>query len=747
MKFGEELNSKVYEPWRHYYVQYDEVSSELKRKLKDHGRWRDRNERDFQDLFQREMAKVYNFVMERMDVMSTRVEQLETRTLALKDKPPADADKKQAAYDMLADDLAEVLFDINDLSRFHQLNVIALEKLVKRHDKWTHHDFRTRYESVLLGKYPLDKCEIDVLIVKISHLQDVCRLCGEARSKKAYAQGGDQTAFERATSKFWIHPDNITEVKSILLMYLPIHVFNQKKNFESADAAVSSVYFDNDQFDLYAERLERSTGAEAIRFRWYGSNTKDVYIERKTHHAPWLEGKSVKDRFRLRENLVTPFCQGSYTADDLVADLSSKNKLDEPTIEQNAFIARGVQSSFQNRQLQPMVRVFYNRTAFQLPGDQRLRISLDTNLTFIREDHMDGRLRREHTGNWRRQDIGTDYPFRQVPPQDILRFPYAILETKIQTHLGQEAPPWLMSLLNSHLVHEVPRFSKYLHGASQLYKEAIPVLPWWMPELEKDIRKERVEKVGLSRSLSFKPLFNGHHRSSLALTDVTNEPSAEKSVEKCQSLPHIAIKLSDTMEPTVTNEKERTGTTTPVATPKNGHQQQRDLLSRLWKSNSAFLPSKKHDDIPPILPRTQSQSMAPMTPRFLEKVKKPDPKAFFANERTFISWLQFCALLLTVALNLLNTGDGISRMIGAIFIVIASVMSLYALARFQLRAYLMRTGKNHLRMDDIYGPVVLCVLLVVALMLNFYLRLPMLTTNYDEAIHADSVPIEDDVPL
>ncbi len=37
-----------------------------------------------------------------------------------------------------------------------------------------------------------------------------------------------------------------------------------------------------------------------------------------------------------------------------------------------------------------VMRSFYNRTAFQLPGDARVRISLDTELTMVREDNWDG---------------------------------------------------------------------------------------------------------------------------------------------------------------------------------------------------------------------------------------------------------------------------------------------------------------------------------------------------------------------
>ena len=59
---------------------------------------------------------------------------------------------------------------------------------------------------------------------------------------------------------------------------------------------------------------------------------------------------------------------------------------------------------------------FYNRTAFQLPGDARVCISLDTELTLVREDNWDGRARSKD--NWRRTDAGIDFPFEQVPPED-----------------------------------------------------------------------------------------------------------------------------------------------------------------------------------------------------------------------------------------------------------------------------------------------------------------------------------------
>ena len=38
------------------------------------------------------------------------------------------------------------------------------------------------------------------------------------------------------------------------------------------------------------------------------------------------------------------------------------------------------------------------------------------------------------------------------------RFPYAVLEVKLQTQMGQEPPAWVRDLVTSHLVEAVPKF-------------------------------------------------------------------------------------------------------------------------------------------------------------------------------------------------------------------------------------------------------------------------------------------------
>lgn len=50
-------------------------------------------------------------------------------------------------------------------------------------------------------------------------------------------------------------------------------VFDPNKEFSMADSAITSIYFDNEDLELYLGRLEKTEGAEAIRMRWYGDIT------------------------------------------------------------------------------------------------------------------------------------------------------------------------------------------------------------------------------------------------------------------------------------------------------------------------------------------------------------------------------------------------------------------------------------------------------------------------------------------
>ncbi|KAI9024998.1 vacuolar transporter chaperone 1 [Phycomyces blakesleeanus] len=98
-----------------------------------------------------------------------------------------------------------------------------------------------------------------------------------------------------------------------------------------------------------------------------------------------------------------------------------------------------------------------------------------------------------------------------------------------------------------------------------------------------------------------------------------------------------------------------------------------------------------------------------------------EPKVFFANERTFLAWLNFTVVLGGLAMGLLNFGDRIGRLSAVLFTIIAMGVMLYALYTFHWRATKIR-NRESAPYDDRVGPTVLCIFLLLAIMINFYLR-------------------------
>lgn len=256
----------------------------------------------------------------------------------------------------------------------------------------------------------------------MSKLYDLVRTRGNP-VKGDSAAGGSQGSFIRQTTKYWVHQDNITELKLIILKHLPVLVFNANKEFEAKDSAITSIYYDNPEtWDLYEGRLKKTEGAEAIRLRWYGGmDTETIFVERKTHREDWTGEKSVKARFAIKEKNVNAFMKGELLPAAIFEKARKDGKKPEKAIAEDERLAKEVQYSVIKKGYEPVCRSFYNRTAFQLPADARVRISLDTELTMVREDNMDGRQRSGN--NWRRMDIGIDWPFPNYLQKILNAFP------------------------------------------------------------------------------------------------------------------------------------------------------------------------------------------------------------------------------------------------------------------------------------------------------------------------------------
>ena len=130
-------------------------------------------------------------------------------------------------------------------------------------------------------------------------------------------------------------------------------MWSHDKKFTWA-SAITSIYFDNEDLELYLGRLEKTEGAEAIRLRWYGdTDVKTIFVERKTHREDWTGEKSVKARFPIKEHLVNAFLKGEYTMDEEFQELVRKGKKSQEEVDSMIQLANEVQYSILTKQLQP----------------------------------------------------------------------------------------------------------------------------------------------------------------------------------------------------------------------------------------------------------------------------------------------------------------------------------------------------------------------------------------------------------
>lgn len=706
MKFGEHLRKALIKNYSFYYIAYDDLKHQLKKGLYDNdGIWNNDLEELFLNALETELDKVYSFTKVKNTEVNRRIKESESYVYEVVDalhryenhdpsitNPPLEED-----FQDLEEELSDIIADVHDLAKFTRLNYTGFQKIIKKHDKTTKFTLKPVFQARLNAK-AFYKDNYDNLIVKLSKLYDLVRTRGNP-VKGDSAAGGGQQNFVRQTTKYWVHPDNITELKLIILKHLPVLVFNADKEFEPEDSAITSIYFDNKDMDLYYGRLRKDEGAEALRLRWYGGmKSEQIFVERKTHREDWTGEKSVKARFALKEKKVNQFLSGELTASQVFEKMRKEGKKSPQEIDNLERLAKECQYRILKEKYRPVMRSFYNRTAFQLPGDARVRISLDTELTMVREDNFDG-YDRTH-GNWRRMDIGVDYPFPQLPEKDVCRFPYAVLEVKLQTQMGQEPPAWVRDLVTSHLVEAVPKFSKFIHGGATLLTDYVNLLPFWYTQMDVDIRKPKIQQeYGIRRNAPLR---------------IESSTSAnELDEEELSGYSGSGVQFSNDINPLEEDLEE----TSPLLF-QNSHRSRQgnpffNQLMSYFKDDREFT--------------VKEGTNFDLNGTFKDKLPKGksicvpiriEPKVYLANERTFLSWLSVGMLIGGVATALLNYGSNSTLTASIGFFIAALFIIGYSTYKYLWRVLMIRE-KKAVAYGDKFGPNMICGVIFLAIFINY----------------------------
>lgn len=758
MRFGKTLRTSVYPPWRGKYIDYHKLKVLLREQdvtgdgsdSEGSSQWTEEDEEAFvQELINVQLDKVNAFQSETSQQLRERTSACETKLRPLapttdQETPTVDEHERRTIASDALQELDSITNEVSQLEKYSRVNFTGFLKAAKKHDRKRGARYRVRpLLQVRLSQLPFNTEDYSPLVRRLSVMYSFVREVLSHGSVEPQDFGEQRFGRDTYSSfKFWVHADNILEVKTYILRRLPVLIYNpgSSKELETLtdDPSITSLYFDSPQFDLYNQKVLKDPEAGSLRLRWTG------HLEDKP--AIFLEKKIVTDddqskeiKVQLKEKHVQEFLDGEYRFDKKVhrmEDMSHGESAEADSLKKDVD---ELQSFIKGYNLQPMLRANYTRTAFQIPGDDRIRISLDTNLALIREDSLDEERPCRERGKWHRTEIDAarmEYPFDAIRTGEISRFPHALLEIKIRE--SARKAEWVNELMASHLVKDAPRFSKFVHGVAQLFEDNVNNFPFWLGELENDIRRDpetafHEEQERLAKRAEEDMAvgsFLGNNRGSPSLRPSMGSPVTkfpEFGSPPQPSGPSQAVQSSP--GPSIPRRE-------PEPTAADMGRQQQQPAEQVEEQSPTATTVSRLASLFPSFPGSRSRrtfpDSAPLPPGVREPgtwIKDSGPvrvesKVWLANQRTFIKWLHISILLSSLSLGLYNAAgqhNDIARALSIIYTFFALFSAAWGWYMYEKRARLIRqrSGRD---LDNLFGPLVVCVGLAAALVLNFAFR-------------------------
>jgi SPX domain protein involved in polyphosphate accumulation/uncharacterized membrane protein YidH (DUF202 family) len=510
--------------------------------------------------------------------------------------------------------------DLFGLTEFIRVNILAIKRILQRHDKFT--------GFILIDKYKNGLKEKSNQITKIS---DLLHEHNENDEKQLLSD--DCNYF---LSKFLIPSENLVKIK--------LEILNKFTKVETENSVVSTIYLDNSSFSLYSSFVEKKDKSFFIYLRWFGNKNDLIDFELKNNICNQTECKVEVKRLRIPKNLVLSFLNGNDIFNQ-ITEISTKDDhysgsehAEEPREDSDNGLTASLRSIYDEMQakikkyrLRPTVRTFYRRSIFVSNEYPDFLINLDTNVVMIREC-SNVETDSFPLKSWGRSDVGYDWPFRNLSPNEIERFSSSVLtisnEQKVKISINFNE--WLEKLLSSSKIEKIECFSKFVHGCSALYPKL---------KMEKSIKNDITDDLKYLNS-----------------KDVVNR----SSYDSCTGESDVFYNFSPVID----------------------------------ENKQVIIPVRI------------------------------EPKVFFANERTFLSWVQFSIFLGGVGTAMIGLGNTHAYLIGVMLIAVAAIFSFYALYLFHFRAARIRI-KDPGPYEDLMGPSILTGIFIIVMLLAFIFKFPL----------------------
>lgn len=795
MLFGVKLANEIYPPWKESYLDYEKLKkllkesiirdSELKRSKRKDGKdrdkfWTEKDESLFVSALDEELEKVYSFQTKAYDKVMKQLNRLE-------DETEDEAAIHNIDFEAFHQQLEECLSEAQELDNFQRLNFTGFTKIVKKHDKL--HPGYPSVKSLLqvrLKALPFHSEEYSPLLYKISYLYNILRMNFASVSKSlanssklSSLPNHEETTFQ--TFKFWVHNENLMEVKTRILRRLPVLVYAQvpsenddlinrlESNLlnddggpamssssnetedghinKSLEPYICSLYFDNEFFELYNNKLLKTNQAPTLRLRWVGklAEKPDIFLEKRmfVDKGDSLSSEFEETRIKLKSKHISGFIFNGDS--DIKENTLKKLKESVHTESQLGKIESdfdSIQKFVMENELQPVLRTLYTRTAFQIPGDDTVRITIDSDITFIREDSFDKDRPIRDPKSWHRTDIDSDVnnPMKFVRPGELAKFPHSVMEIKVKTSAAQAATSesalsnvqingrqsrWISELTNSHLVKEVPKFSKYIQGVASLFSEddKLDMLPFWLPDLEYDIRKDpkqayEEEKKKLERQKEHTAKMDKMKRLSIVATGGMGGTVETPSTTTAKLSSSTQLITEPQEEESSDEEQDEENRLRLASKRKHVAPNIFDLFTGRDSKLSGIDSEDEEIDLPPGVkkPTSYIKNAGPV---------KVEAKVWLANERTFNRWLSVTTMLSVLTFSIFNSVNraryqNLAEILAYIYFALTLFTGLYAYRSYLRRLNVIkeRSGQH---LDSPFGPLFVALIVSITLLVNFVL--------------------------
>ena len=760
MRFGKTLQTSVYQPWKDKYIDYAKLKSLLREdRADDDADWTEDDEKHFCDeIFNVQLEKVAQFQQERVDALRQKVDAAFDQ---LKAFAPQDAakepegqetaepsgiskimksDEDLTKFKNLEKELDDIMNEVKQLKKYSTINYTGFLKIVKKHDRKRGDKYRVRPMMQLsLAQRPFNsEAGYSPLLNKLSLMYFAIRQQLEqdtAVPLDLEARAETHNGERYTAHKFWVHPDNLLEVKTMILRRLPALVYSEQsaKELDGNDSpSITSLYLDNRKFELYSNKVDRESESASLRLRWFGhlQSRPEIFVEDKFADG---SGNAYEIKFNIKDKYVKDFLDGKYSMEKTVQKMERMGQSEEQVENFKSTVAK-IQSFIEEKKLAPVLRANYKRTAFQKPTDDRVRVSIDHDVAFIREDTMDPDRPCRNPAYWHRVEIDDEnmvYPFKTINQSEVSKFPYAILEIKLREDGTVKRPHWVEDLMASHLVHPCPRFSKFVHGIASLFEDYVNNLPFWLSDLETDIRKDpqvafeeeeqrRVQRAGdeqavgsLMGAAAKSGSYKAAQSSPLGKSYLSERMAADSRSHLSQSLNprRSGVNLGEVGESSGSNQA--------------AYQEDEAGGRSGYGTISSVFPGFDLTKYSRMRRAQKAQKLPEGVVKPTEWIKnagelKVEPKVWLANERTFLKWQHICILQGGLAVGLYTAAgeNVIAEIMGIAYVLIAIFAGVWGYYMLTVRRgmILERSGKDF---DNMIGPMIISVAMMGALILNF----------------------------